>query len=400
MFHWLTCVLSRALPGDALQMRALPKTVADLATPFTDHGRIKVEQKNREMLLRSAMMHNALYSGAAAEPMSERIGSVPRMQTESSPMLLSRDAADAAKPDGIYCRAWVHWDRDGNFIQEPREAHYMIYCGVIDILQSYGARKQAEALFKSFAMDQGGVSVSPPPFYRRRFEYFMTEYVFKIDYSMGPWEFNHEEVDRLRRRDGGAVTQSLRGSPFARGLAAGSRNDTSTGLTETVSQLAEPKPKLEYDPPELARQRAWKRVMGLMQDGPKMQEGSRMQLESQRYQAGTLLHTFAEPRTKLKNWRMKENADGVSTPYYTNVSSEDLCYNIALGVHYLLEVRGARSAPRPPCARIFRRGVRCSDGEQPGGRGWKAPVLLQHRDPHARGRGARAGALDPLPLSP
>ena len=97
MFHWLTCVLPRALPGDALQMRALPKTVADLATPFTDHGRIKVEQKNREMLLRSAMMHGALYSEAAAEPMPERIGPArERTQTGSSSMLLSRDAADAA----------------------------------------------------------------------------------------------------------------------------------------------------------------------------------------------------------------------------------------------------------------------------------------------------------------
>ena len=61
----------------------------------------------------------------------------------------------------------------------------MIYGGGIDILQSYGAFKQTEVMIKSFVSDQGGVSVSPPPFYRRRFEYFITEYVFQPDKSIG-----------------------------------------------------------------------------------------------------------------------------------------------------------------------------------------------------------------------
>lgn len=42
---------------------------------------------------------------------------------------------------------------------------------------------------------------------------------------------------------------------------------------------------------------------------------------------------------------MQENADGLSTPYYKNVSSEDLCYNIALGVHYLLEKSNTQAQP-------------------------------------------------------
>eukprot|EP01044_Picomonas_judraskeda_P032675 COSAG03_NODE_12742_length_533_cov_0.974654_1_plen_48_part_10 len=46
-----------------------------------------------------------------------------------------------------------------------RKAFYIIHCGIIDILQSYGIKKQMEALGKSLVLDGPAVSVSPPPFY-------------------------------------------------------------------------------------------------------------------------------------------------------------------------------------------------------------------------------------------
>ena len=95
----------------------------------------------------------------------------------------------------------------------------MVHLGIIDILQSYGGKKQAEgpsplskalpvqqglvsvhaggargqclastniavlraALAKSMIWDQAAVSVSPPNFYGRRFRFYMNEHVFHPD---------------------------------------------------------------------------------------------------------------------------------------------------------------------------------------------------------------------------
>ncbi len=66
-----------------------------------------------------------------------------------------------------------------------RKAFYIIHCGIIDILQSYGIMKQIEAMGKSLAHDGPSVSVSPPPFYGRRFRVYMTERVFKPSEEVG-----------------------------------------------------------------------------------------------------------------------------------------------------------------------------------------------------------------------
>ena len=66
-----------------------------------------------------------------------------------------------------------------------RKAFYIIYCGIIDILQSYGIKKQIEAMGKALFFDGPAVSVSPPPFYGRRFRVYMTEYVFRPSVDVG-----------------------------------------------------------------------------------------------------------------------------------------------------------------------------------------------------------------------
>ena len=71
--------------------------------------------------------------------------------------------------------------RDGG----TRQASYIIHCGIIDILQSYGVRKQAEAMFKALFLDFPTSSVAPPPFYGRRFRVFLTERVFSPSETVG-----------------------------------------------------------------------------------------------------------------------------------------------------------------------------------------------------------------------
>ena len=75
-----------------------------------------------------------------------------------------------------------------------RKAFYIIHCGIIDILQSYGIKKQMEALGKSLVLDGPAVSVSPPPFYGRRFRVYMTERVFKPSEDVGTEVICHTTV--------------------------------------------------------------------------------------------------------------------------------------------------------------------------------------------------------------
>ena len=77
-------------------------------------------------------------------------------------------------------RARVHRRNKGT-----RKAFYIIHCGIIDILQSYGIRKQIEAMGKALWWDAPSVSVPPPPFYGRRFRVYMTERIFKPSEEVG-----------------------------------------------------------------------------------------------------------------------------------------------------------------------------------------------------------------------
>eukprot|EP00127_Corallochytrium_limacisporum_P001174 Clim_evm9s44 gene=Clim_evmTU9s44 len=56
----------------------------------------------------------------------------------------------------------------------------LIFCGVIDILQQYGARKKLEHNFKAVIHDGKTVSVCHPSYYKRRFDNFFRDKVFKV----------------------------------------------------------------------------------------------------------------------------------------------------------------------------------------------------------------------------
>lgn len=43
---------------------------------------------------------------------------------------------------------WWCAESESRAVQVAREAHYIIHGGVIDILQSYGVRKQTEAMVR------------------------------------------------------------------------------------------------------------------------------------------------------------------------------------------------------------------------------------------------------------
>ena len=55
----------------------------------------------------------------------------------------------------------------------------LIFTGIIDILQSYGAAKKLEHTWKSVIHDGNTVSVHQPEFYAERFQNFFSEKVFK-----------------------------------------------------------------------------------------------------------------------------------------------------------------------------------------------------------------------------
>ena len=57
--------------------------------------------------------------------------------------------------------------------------HLLLFCGIIDILQSYELNKKLEHSFKSIITDGKAISVTRPSFYAKRFQDFLANQVFK-----------------------------------------------------------------------------------------------------------------------------------------------------------------------------------------------------------------------------
>jgi hypothetical protein len=56
--------------------------------------------------------------------------------------------------------------------------HLLLFCGIIDILQSYELNKKLEHSFKSILTDGKAISVTRPSFYAKRFQDFLANQVF------------------------------------------------------------------------------------------------------------------------------------------------------------------------------------------------------------------------------
>jgi len=106
-------------------------------------------------------------------------------QCPSSPprRLRRRRSAPCSDVQELSCKPRRGWSRRRN--GGTRTAFYIIHCGIIDILQSFGVKKQMEATAKALFFDGPKVSVSPPPFYGRRFRVYMTERVFQPSGDVG-----------------------------------------------------------------------------------------------------------------------------------------------------------------------------------------------------------------------
>lgn len=63
-----------------------------------------------------------------------------------------------------------------------------------------------------------------------------------------------------------------------------------------------------------------------------------------------LLAQEGDPRTKIGHWRVKD-VGGVKQACFKNQVASELCYNIALGVHYLLQKDPPEHEPDPFCER-------------------------------------------------
>ena len=88
-----------------------------------------------------------------------------------------------------------------------RNVRFVIYLGIIDILQSFVAKKQAESLYKrTFLAKQETISVAPPPLYARRFREFTSEHVFCDEAHTG------EDAGESQARTQAAMRTSLTGA--------------------------------------------------------------------------------------------------------------------------------------------------------------------------------------------
>ena len=189
-----------------------PRTPGELESPFSHYSRT---QKNFDSLVQASDRLVTEISGGSKRP-SEHASSRAQKGGKTAMQHLVGDSSIVGElgtlleHGGIYCEATVTIDEDGNALPcaprptrgrasrvsltppfggrrdgGTRQASYIIHCGIIDILQSYGVRKQAEAMFKALFLDFPTSSVAPPPFYGRRFRVFLTERVFSPSETVG-----------------------------------------------------------------------------------------------------------------------------------------------------------------------------------------------------------------------
>eukprot|EP00053_Salpingoeca_punica_P014512 m.131916 g.131916 ORF g.131916 m.131916 type:complete len:943 (-) comp16474_c4_seq7:739-3567(-) len=67
----------------------------------------------------------------------------------------------------------------GRVAYDHNEQRWLLFCGIIDVLQKYAARKKVEHLLKSLIYNSKEVSVCDPRLYSSRFQAFLTEQVFR-----------------------------------------------------------------------------------------------------------------------------------------------------------------------------------------------------------------------------
>ena len=120
-------------------------------------------------------------------------------------------------------------------------------------------------------------------------------------------------------------------------------------------------PDLSYDEAEKKRQRTWRAHMRRRREF-EARKIDRASEEGQTAAASSSFQSLAEsvrqtvvvallaqegdPRTKIGHWRVKD-VGGVKQACFKNQIASELCYNIALGVHYLLQKDPPAHEPDP-----------------------------------------------------
>ena len=151
----------------------------------------------------------------------------------------------------------------------------------------------------------------------------------------------------------------------APGRAAATTADASS-RRETAARRnsVETVPPTRYSPEELERQEGWREQMRRRRElekrkaaknSPRHRASSSFQsLEESVRQTVVvaLLAQEGDPRTKIGHWRVKD-VGGVRQACFKNQKATELCYNIALGVHYLLQKDPPNHEPDPFSYSIF-----------------------------------------------
>ena len=416
-----------------------PSSVAELMSPFSHDSRARANfdsMNSTAQLVRQASRQGV--NAPACGGNSKIVGSRTPLQSLIGGSSIRHALGGRLEHGGIYCEADITLNEHGKQLPpgQTRKAFYVAHCGVIDILQSYGLLKQLEALGKSLAWDQSTVSVSPPPFYERRFRVYLTERVFQPSTEVGKevqvdmakvsgvpdlemFDDGHspssagstfDQDEGAREGVGAGLTPALspdspatptRGdSGGAAAAAPAGREGTGVGRSlsgdRNDTQVWESLPVLPvFSPEELARQAQWRGVQRMQREhGARYAGGQAYKL--QRYFApvdggsapavlpqGSSMDAVAAAsssqrsiedgsasieaavrqsvavalltqgaggdtagKTKIGHWRVKE-VGGVRQACYKNQLASEVCFNIALGVHYLLMKSPPQHEPDP-----------------------------------------------------
>ena len=120
-------------------------------------------------------------------------------------------------------------------------------------------------------------------------------------------------------------------------------------------------PELSFDGTEQKRQQTWRAHMrrrhnfeARRRDNQQSAEGAAASSSSFQSLAESVRQTAVvalltqrgDPRTKIGHWRVKD-VGGVKQACFKNQVASELCYNVALGVHYLLQKDPPEHEPDP-----------------------------------------------------
>ena len=131
-------------------------------------------------------------------------------------------------------------------------------------------------------------------------------------------------------------------------------------ISETIVVTDDTQVDLKYDDAEKKRQRTWRAHMrrrhAFEERRCERESDERATASSSSFQSlaesvrqtvvVALLAQEGDPRTKIGHWRVKD-VGGVKQACFKNQIASELCYNIALGVHYLLQKDPPEHEPDP-----------------------------------------------------